>query len=55
MGKIAMKSFKEDLKKIYRDERGMLVLMILNLLLAIGLLLFSIVNLNPNSAVVKIG
>ena len=50
-----MKNFGEDLKKIYQNERGMLILMILNLLLAIALLVFSIVKLNPNSAVVKIG
>ena len=50
-----MKDFKEDLTNIYQTERGLLILMILNLLLAITLLVFSIINLNPNSAVVKIG
>ena len=50
-----MKTFKEDLIKIYHSERGILLIMILNLLFSIGLLVFSIVNLNPNSAVVKIG
>ena len=47
--------FKEDFIKIYQTERGILILMILNLLLSIGLLIFSLINLNPNSAVVKIG
>ena len=47
--------FKEDFIKIYQTERGILILMILNLLLSIALLVFSLINLNPNSAVVKIG
>ena len=50
-----MKTFKADFIKIYQTDRGVLVLMILNLLLAIGLLVFSLLHLNPNSAVVKIG
>lgn len=50
-----MKTYLEDFKKIYFEERWMLVLMILNLVASIVLLVFSIVNLNPNSAVVKIG
>ena len=40
--------FKEDFIKIYQTERGILILMILNLLLSIGLLIFSLINLNPN-------
>lgn len=47
--------FKEDFIKIYQTERGILILMILNLLFSIGLLVFSLINLNPDSAVVKIG
>ena len=50
-----MQNFKTDFIKIYQTERGVLMLMILNLLLSIALIIFSIVNLNPNSAVVKIG
>ena len=50
-----MKTFKEDFVKIYRTERGILILMIINLLLAVALLVFSLINLNPNSAVVKVG
>lgn len=50
-----MKTFKEDIIKIFRDERGLFMIMILNFILAIALMVFAIVNLNPNSAVVKIG
>jgi len=50
-----MKTFKEDLTNIYHSERGILLIMILNLLFSIGLLVFSLVSLNPNSSVVKIG
>lgn len=50
-----MKNFKEDIIRAYQSERGIIVLMIINFLLAVGLLVFSLVNLNPNSAVVKIG
>ena len=50
-----MKHFKEDFIKIYQSERSILALMILNLVLAIALLVFSIINLNPSSTVVKIG
>lgn len=48
-------TFKKDFIKIFQTERGILILMILNFLLSIGLLIFSLVSLNPNSAVVKIG
>ena len=50
-----MKAFKEDIVKVYQSERSILVLMIFNLVLAIALLIFSIINLNPGSTVVKIG
>ena len=50
-----MKTFKEDFIKIYQTERGLLVFMILNFLLSLGLLIFSIISLNPNAAVVKVG
>lgn len=50
-----MKTFKEDLIKIYRTEPGALFLMILNLTLSILLLVFSLINLNPDLPVVKIG
>ena len=50
-----MKYFGEDFKKIYQSERGIIVLMALNLILSIALIIFAIINLNPNGAVVKIG
>ena len=50
-----MKTFFADIKTIYRNERLMLVMMILNLLASIGLFVFGIINLNPSSAVVKVG
>ena len=50
-----MKTFQEDFIKIYQNERGVLILMIFNLLLALALIIFAIVNLNPNASVVKIG
>lgn len=48
-------TFKEDITKIYQTERGILILMILNLMASIALLIFSFINLNPNSSVVKVG
>lgn len=50
-----MSLFKEDFIKICQNERGILVIIVLNLLFSIALIIFSAVNLNPNSAVVKIG
>lgn len=48
-------TFKEDITTIYRSERGILVLIFINLVFSIALLIFSLVNLSPNSAVVKTG
>lgn len=50
-----MLGFKEDFIKIYQTERGVLALMIFNLILSIILIVFSIINLNPNASVVKVG
>ena len=50
-----MKNFKENVAQIYQNERFMFILMIINLLLSIALLIYSLVTLNPGSAVVKIG
>ncbi|MBR2766515.1 hypothetical protein IKD67_00270 [Candidatus Saccharibacteria bacterium] len=50
-----MNSFKEDFIKIYQTERGIVFLMVLNLIMSLGLLVFSIVTLNPNASVVKVG
>ena len=50
-----MQTFKEDFIKIYQTERGVLILMIFNLLLSVALIVFAIIALNPNAAVVKTG
>ncbi len=50
-----MKAFKEDFIALYRNERGIIILMAFNLLISIGVCIFSIVKLNPSSPVVKIG
>ena len=50
-----MKSFKEDIITIYNTDRSILVLLALNIILTIALLVFSLVNLNTSSTVVKIG
>lgn len=50
-----MQILKEDFIKIYHNERGVLALMIINLLFSIALIIFAIVSLNPNASVVKVG
>lgn len=50
-----MKIFKEYFIKIYQTERTMLILMIINFLLATGLFIFAVTNLNPNISVLKVG
>lgn len=50
-----MKTAREDFTKICQTEKGILILMIANLLLAVILIAYSIINFNPNAAVVKIG
>ena len=50
-----MRDFKEDFIKISQEERGTLFLMGVNLLISVGLLIFSIISLNPSASVVKVG
>ncbi|MDO5451942.1 MAG: hypothetical protein Q4F56_02535 [Candidatus Saccharibacteria bacterium] len=50
-----MKTLQKDFLKICQTERGVLILMIFNLLLSIALIIFSIISLNPNASVVKVG
>ena len=50
-----MKDLKKSFVEIFRTERGVFLIMILNLMLSVGLLVFVVMNLNPNAAVVKIG
>lgn len=49
-----MKDFLESIKELYSKDRLVLILMGLNVILALALLIFALVNLNPASAVVKI-
>lgn len=50
-----MKELKEGFVEIYRRERGIVVMMILNFLLAVGVMVFALMQLNPASPVVKVG
>ena len=50
-----MKTYIEDFKKIYFEERWMLVFMIFNLIASIVIFVFAVVHLNPNMAVAKVG
>lgn len=50
-----MKSLKEDFLNIVRSDKAVLVMMILNFIVAMALLVLSLVKLNPNSAMIKIG
>jgi len=46
---------KAELANIYKNARGVLVLIIINAILGLLLCIFAILSLNPNAAVVKIG
>lgn len=50
--KIALKS---DFIELYQTERGAVALMVLNTILSVALLIFSLANLNTNASVAKIG
>ncbi len=50
-----MKTIKSDIIKLYQNERGILILMIFNFLFSLALFIFSIIQLNPNASVVKVG
>ena len=50
-----MDTFRKDFSKIFQTERGIPMLMVFNLLLSIIVIIFAIINLNPNASVVKIG
>ena len=50
-----MKYFGEDIKKIYQEERSVLIMMIFNSLASIALIIFGITKLSPVSPLVKIG
>ncbi|MDO4978992.1 MAG: hypothetical protein Q4E47_02455 [Candidatus Saccharibacteria bacterium] len=50
-----MKNLAENLKKIYLEEKGLIAMMAVVVILAIGLLVFSLVNLKFDSSVIKVG
>ena len=50
-----MKTLGEDFKKIYHNERIMLILMVINLIASIALLVYGLIKLSPNIPVVKTG
>lgn len=50
-----MSELKTSLIKIYQTERGIIIMILINILLALILFVFSTLSLNPNAAVVKIG
>lgn len=50
-----MQSLKNTFLKIFREQRGLFILMSLNFLFSLFVLIFSITTLNPDGAVVKIG
>ena len=45
-----MNAFKEDFIEICRSERGIVALIVVNFLLALALIVFSFICINPNSA-----
>ena len=50
-----MKTLRESLGEIYRRHKGLLVMMIFLLVLALAFFVFSLVTLSPSSAIVKVG
>ena len=50
-----MSGLKQTFLIVFREERGLFVLMFLNFLAGIALLIFSLVTLNPDKVPVKIG
>ncbi|MBQ8156528.1 hypothetical protein IJ101_01950 [Candidatus Saccharibacteria bacterium] len=50
-----MNNFGQSIKKVYHNERWMLVLMIINLLLSLALIIYGFVVISPDSPIVKTG
>ena len=50
-----MKYLVEDIKKILKTERWTFALMVLNFVVAMILMIFSVAELKPDAAVVKVG
>lgn len=49
-----MEKIKENLKKIYKEQRGLLILQVLLVLFSLFLFVFSVLHLSPSSSVVKV-
>lgn len=50
-----MKNFREILKEVYGGHKGLLILMALLFVMSLTFFVFSLVNLSPSSAIVKVG
>ena len=50
-----MKKFRGPIVEIYREHRGLFIMMIFLAVLAVAFLIFSLVTLSPSSAIVKVG
>lgn len=50
-----MKDFFKSFKEISKEHKSVFVMMIIMVILAIGLLVFSLVNLKPSSTTVRVG
>lgn len=50
-----MRNLKKSFITIFKEQRGLFILMGLNFLFGLFVLIFSLVTLNPDGAVVKIG
>lgn len=50
-----MKTLKTDLIKLFQEDKMGVLLLCFNFLLGLGLFVFAVLKLNPNSSVVKIG
>lgn len=50
-----MKNFRKYIAEIYKEHKGLLVLMSLLFLMSLVFFVFSLVSLSPSSAIVKVG
>ena len=50
-----MKSLKETIKKIHKEDKGLLAFMIITLVLSVFLFIYSVLSLRPDGAVLKVG
>ena len=50
-----MKGFKESLRGIAREDKGMLLMMVGMLVLAMFLVIYGLISLKPEASVVKVG